>query len=117
MTSLSTSGDGLIAALQMLNILAKSDAPASQVFQVFTPNFQKLKNLKGMEREILTRPSVTEALAKIEAGIDGKARTLVRPSGTESLIRVMVESADEALLDATMDEIILLLKKEAETSS
>ena len=70
-----------------------------------------------MEREILTRPSVTEALAKIDAGIDGKARTLVRPSGTESLIRVMVESADEALLDATMDEIILLLKKEAETSS
>ena len=117
MTSLSTSGDGLIAALQMLNILAKSDAPASQVFQVFTPNFQKLENLRGMEREILTRPSVTEALAKIEAGIDGKARTLVRPSGTESLIRVMVESADEALLDATMDEIILLLKKEAETSS
>jgi len=116
MTSLSTSGDGLIAALQMLNILAKSDAPASQVFQVFTPNFQKLENLRGMEREILTRPSVTEALAKIEAGIDGKARTLVRPSGTESLIRVMVESADEALLDATMDEIILLLKKEAETS-
>ena len=117
MTSLSTSGDGLIAALQMLNILAKSDAPASQVFQVFTPNFQKLENLRGMEREILTRPSVTEALAKIDAGIDGKARTLVRPSGTESLIRVMVESADEALLDATMDEIILLLKKEAETSS
>ena len=117
MTSLSTSGDGLIAALQMLNILTKSDAPASQVFQVFTPNFQKLENLRGMEREILTRPSVTEALAKIEAGIDGKARTLVRPSGTESLIRVMVESADEALLDATMDEIILLLKKEAETSS
>ena len=117
MTSLSTSGDGLIAALQMLNILAKSDAPASQVFQVFTPNFQKLENLRGMEREILTRPSVTEALAKIDAGIDGKARTLVRPSGTESLIRVMVESADEALLDATMDEIILLLKKEAENSS
>ena len=117
MTSLSTSGDGLIAALQMLNILAKSDAPASQVFQVFTPNFQKLENLRGMEREILTRPYVTEALAKIDAGIDGRARTLVRPSGTESLIRVMVESADEALLDATMREIILLLQEEAKTSS
>lgn len=113
MTSLSTSGDGLIAALQMLNILAKAGASASEVFRVFTPNFQKLENLPGMDRELLDRPTVTEALARIEAGLEGRARTLVRPSGTESLIRVMVESQDEALLDATMSEIILLLQQEA----
>ena len=117
LTSLSTSGDGLIAALQMLQLLVQTGQPASQLFQAFAPNHQKLRNLKGIDREVLARPAVVDRLAAIEAEIAGRARILVRPSGTESLIRVMVESADEARLDAVMQEIILLIEKEAEKAS
>ena len=117
LTSLSTSGDGLIAALQMLQLLVTSGKPASQLFQAFAPNHQKLRNLKGIDRAVLTLPSVVEGLAAIEARIAGDARILVRPSGTESLIRVMVESSDEARLDATMQEIILLIENNTEKSS
>jgi len=116
-TSLTTSGDGLIAALQMLQLLVQTGQPASQLFQAFAPNHQKLRNLKGIEREVLARPAVVDRLAAIEAEIAGKARILVRPSGTESLIRVMVESADEAHLDAVMREIIFLIESESEKSA
>ena len=117
LTSLTTSGDGLIAALQMLQLLVQTGQPASQLFQAFAPNHQKLRNLKGIDREVLARPAVVDRLAAIEAEIAGRARILVRPSGTESLIRVMVESADEAHLDAVMQEIILLIENEAEKAS
>jgi phosphoglucosamine mutase len=113
LTSLSTSGDGLIAALQMLQMLVKSKRPASQMFQAFEPNHQKLCNLRGIDREVLDRQQVTDRLAEIESEIAGEARILVRPSGTENLIRVMVESADEARLDAVMQEIILLIETES----
>ena len=116
-TSLTTSGDGLIAALQMLQLLVQTGQPASQLFQAFAPNHQKLRNLKGIDREVLARPAVVDRLAAIEVEIAGKARILVRPSGTESLIRVMVESADEAHLDAVMREIILLIESESEKSA
>ena len=114
LTSLSTSGDGLIAALQMLQLLVVDGRPASQLFQAFEPDHQKLRNLKNIDRAVLTRPAVVGRLAAIEAEIAGEARILVRPSGTENLIRVMVESADEARLDAVMQEIILLIESEAE---
>ena len=117
LTSLTTSGDGLIAALQMLQLLVQTGQPASQLFQAFAPNHQKLRNLKGIDREVLARPAVVDRLAAIEAEIAGRARILVRPSGTESLIRVMVESADEARLDAVMQEIILLIENESEKAS
>ena len=113
MTSLSTSGDGLIAALQMLHLLSKSDQPASRLFRAFDPRAQKLVNLEGIDPAVLSRQVVVDTLAAIDAKIAGSARTLVRPSGTQSLIRVMVEADDEARLDAVMQEIILLIESEA----
>jgi phosphoglucosamine mutase len=97
----------------MLQMLVKSKRPASQMFQAFEPNHQKLCNLRGIDREVLDRQQVTDRLAEIESEIAGEARILVRPSGTENLIRVMVESADEARLDAVMQEIILLIETES----
>ena len=117
LTSLSTSGDGLIAALQMLQLLATNGQPASQLFRAFEPNYQKLRNLKGIDREVLTRQPVVDRLAAIETESAGDARILVRPSGTENLIRVMVESSDEARLDAVMHEIILLIESGSKTTS
>ena len=113
MTSLSTSGDGLIAALQMLRLLAQGDRPASRLFHAFTPKCQKMKNLRGVERSVLERPPVVSGLATIETGLAGKGRLLVRASGTETLLRVMVEADDEALVDSTIAEIILLIEANA----
>jgi phosphoglucosamine mutase len=112
MTSLSTSGDGLIAALQMLRLLAQDDRPASKLFHMFTPKCQKLKNLRGFDSAVLDLPGVVAGLAVIESGLAEKGRLLVRASGTESLLRVMVEADDAALVDSTIDEIIFLIKAE-----
>ena len=65
-----------------------------------------------MNPEILKRDAVQADLAKITKDLGDAGRVLVRPSGTEALIRVMVEADDEARLDATMGEIILRLQKE-----
>ena len=113
MTSLSTSGDGLIAALQMLHLLSKNEQPASKLFHAFVPRAQKLVNLEGIDPAILTLAPVVDQLAAIEAKAADGARILVRPSGTQSLIRVMVEADDEATLDAIMQGIILLIETEA----
>lgn len=113
MTSLSTSGDGLIAALQMLRLLAQDDRPASELFHLFTPKCQKMENLRGFDRSVLDLPAVVAGLAAIESALAGKGRLLVRASGTENLLRVMVEADDTVLVDSTIDEIILLIKTEA----
>lgn len=113
MTSLSTSGDGLIAALQMLRLLAQDDRPASQLFHMFTPKCQKMENLRGFERSVLDLPAVGAGLTVIESKLADKGRLLVRASGTESLLRVMVEADDKALVDDTIGEIILLIKSES----
>ena len=62
---------------------------------------------------MLALPAVESGLARMAAEVEGRARILVRPSGTESLMRVMVEAEEEALLDATMAEIILLIQDES----
>ena len=98
----------------MLHLLSKSGQPASKLFQAFKARAQKLKNLEGIHPAVLNQPPVVEALAAIEARIAGSARILVRPSGTQSLIRVMVEADEEALLDEIMQEIIFLIKEKAE---
>ena len=113
MTSLSTSGDGLMAALQVLAVLQQSQRPASEVLGLYTPSPQKLENLTGMDPAILKDEAVQNDLAKIETALGDAGRILVRPSGTEALLRVMVEADDEARLDATMAEIILRLQSAA----
>ena len=100
----------------MLHLLSKSGQPASKLFQAFEVRAQKLVNLEGIDPAVLKQPPVVDALAAIEARIAGSARILVRPSGTQSLIRVMVEADDEVLLDEVMQEIILLIKDHAKKS-
>lgn len=111
MTSLATSGDGLLAALQMLALLKRADLPASEAFAGFTPCPQKLTNLRGMDRAVLDDEQVQAQLAAITANLGDAGRILVRPSGTEAMVRVMVEADDETVLDATMAEIILRLNE------
>ena len=113
MTDFARSGDGLLTALQMLTLLKNSTKKASVLFNSFTPNPQRLENLTGINPTILQQKSLRAAIHEIEARLGGRGRILVRHSGTENLIRVMVEAESESKLNAAMDALILQITKEA----
>ena len=113
MTDFARSGDGLLTALQMLTLLKDSTKKASVLFNSFTPNPQRLENLTGINPAILQQKSLRAAIHEIEARLGGRGRILVRHSGTENLIRVMVEAESESKLNAAMDALILQITKEA----
>ena len=112
MTDFARSGDGLLTALQMLTLLQGSTKKASALFNSFKPNPQRLENLTGIDPIILRREPLRAAIREIENELGKRGRVLVRPSGTEALIRVMVEAETELLLTATMDALILRIKEE-----
>ncbi len=112
MTDFARSGDGLLTALQMLTLLKGSTKKASKLFCGFKPNPQRLENLTGIDPLILRRKALQSAIREIESRLGKQGRVLVRPSGTEALIRVMVEAESEPLLTATMDALISRIKKE-----
>ena len=114
MTDFARSGDGLLTALQMLILLKGSTKKASKLFDSFKPNPQRLENLPGIDPIILRREPLQAAIREIETGLGRRGRVLVRPSGTEALIRVMVEAETEPLLTATMDALILRITEESD---
>ncbi len=88
----STTGDGLLAALQILRIMREKEKPLSELAGLLTPFPQCLVNVHVEKRlPFEERPAIGEAVAKLEAELDGRGRVLLRYSGTESLCRVMVE--------------------------
>jgi len=115
MTNLARSGDGLLTALQMLALMQQAEQPASQFFNCFVPSPQRLENLRDIDPNILHNKKLQADLAAIETDMRGGGRVLVRPSGTEELIRVMVEADSGALLTRTMDALILRIQRESKT--
>lgn len=111
MTNLARSGDGLLAALQMLALMQQADQPASTFFHCFSPCPQRLENLRDVDLQILKDPKLQADLTAIEANMNGEGRVLVRPSGTEPLVRIMVEADNESLIAWTMDALILRIKQ------
>ena len=107
---LTRTGDGLIAALQILSVICRTGKPASQLLSCFTPIPQRLVNLRDIDMAVLSDKRVTAQVAAVEAELGGQGRVLLRPSGTEPLIRVMVEAVDKARLDAAMDKLVTVLK-------
>ena len=101
----STTGDGLIAALQVLAVVQQSGRAASEVCRVFTPVPQILKNVRYKNAIDLKDPQVADILARGEAALKGQGRLLVRKSGTEPLIRVMAEGDNEIAVKALVDGI------------
>ena len=92
MTDYATTGDGLIAGLQFLSEMMRTGKPASETLNVFTPIPQMLKNVRYGEGQVpLEQPKVRKAIEKAEQQLKGYGRLLIRKSGTEPLIRVMVE--------------------------
>ena len=111
---LTRTGDGLIAALQVLAILARSGRKASEILSSFTPVPQKLVNLRDMDKAVLSHPDIKAEMQAVTDELGDEGRILLRPSGTEQLIRVMVEALDEARLDAAMQRLVTALKAAAE---
>ena len=100
-----TTGDGLVAALQILAELVGSGRPASELLHLFDPLPQLLKNVRFAGGQPLETASVKTAIADGESRLNGTGRLLIRKSGTEPLIRVMAEGEDEALVGEVVDRI------------
>ena len=94
-----TTGDGLVAALQVLAVLVEEGRPASEVLRRFNPLPQKLVNVRHAGGSPLDDERVVEAVAAAEAELGSRGRVLIRPSGTEPLIRVMVEAEEHSLVE------------------
>lgn len=107
LTDHATTGDGIVAALQVLAEIVASGQPASKACHMFVPVPQVLKNVRYEKgQQPLEAASVKTAIAEAEAMLVGKGRILVRKSGTEPLIRVMVEAdAPEAIVDHVVNAL------------
>ena len=101
-----TTGDGLVAGLQVLAALVEANKPASEILRQFEPLPQLLKNVRfNGGAEPLEIDSVRRRIAAAEAELEGKGRLVIRKSGTEPLIRVMAEGDDPALVQRVVDDI------------
>lgn len=100
-----TTGDGLMAALQVLAIMSLRKRKLSEVCRLFTPVPQILKNLRYSGASPLERPSVAAAVEAGTERLKGTGRVLVRLSGTEPLVRVMAEGDDAVLVRSVVDAI------------
>ncbi|MDC0433245.1 phosphoglucosamine mutase, partial [bacterium] len=102
----STTGDGLIAGLQVLAAMKYSGRPASDLTQVFEPVPQILENVRFTTGSPLDNEDVKKAIAAAEIKLGNQGRLVIRPSGTEPLIRVMGEGDDAALVKDIVAEIV-----------
>ena len=108
-----TTGDGLVAALQVLAVLVEDGRPASELLRLFDPLPQLLKNVRFNGGQPLETANVKHVIAAAEARLDGSGRLVIRKSGTEPLIRVMAEGEDLALVESLVDEICDAVAKAA----
>jgi phosphoglucosamine mutase len=109
----STTGDGILVALELLDLVASSGRPLSELVP-FEPFPQVLINVKTSDRDhIAEHPRVRDAIAAAERSLGDDGRVLVRPSGTEPLVRVMVEALDAQRATSTAQEIAAVIEGEA----
>ena len=106
LSDFTTTGDGFVAALQVLAVVKRSNKPVSEVCHRFEALPQVLKNVRYRNGKPLENASVRSAIASAESRLGGHGRLLVRPSGTEPVIRVMGEGDDKALVEAVVNDVI-----------
>ncbi|HEX5509474.1 MAG TPA: phosphoglucosamine mutase [Pseudolabrys sp.] len=106
LTDYSTTGDGFVAALQVLAVIKRLNKPASEVCHRFEPLPQVLKNVRYQAGRPLENAGVRSAIASAEKKLGRGGRLIVRPSGTEPVIRVMGEGDDKALVEAAVDDVV-----------
>lgn len=109
-----TTGDGQLSALQLLQVLKKSGKKASELAAMCKVYPQVLINVpvadKAAKEKIMASDALAEAVARTEEALDGKGRVLVRPSGTEALVRVMVEAAEDGQARAAAEDLANVIK-------
>lgn len=110
LTDFSTTGDGLVSALQVLAVVVSSGKPVSEVCSQFEPIPQLLQNVRFSSGTPLEEVSVIEAIKEGESRLGTKGRLVIRPSGTEPLIRVMAEGDDKGLVEDVVSDIVGVLK-------
>jgi phosphoglucosamine mutase len=108
-----TTGDGTVTALQVLAQLVESGKKASEMLHLFEPVPQLLKNVRFSGGKPLENDSVKSVIADVEAELSGTGRLVIRPSGTEPVIRVMAEGDDAKQVEAVVDRICDAVRKAA----
>ncbi len=106
MSDYSTTGDGLLSALQLLAVVKRRNKPVSEVCRCFEPMPQILKNVRFSSGKPLQDKKVIAAIAAGEQRLGNTGRLLIRPSGTEPLIRVMGEGEDSSIVKDVVDDIV-----------
>lgn len=101
----STTGDGLIAALQALAVMVEQDKPLSQVARIFEPAPQKLVNVRYKSGDPLAAEEVKSVIADVEKRLGKSGRLVIRKSGTEPLIRVMAEADDAEKMESAVHDV------------
>ncbi|MBN9600892.1 MAG: phosphoglucosamine mutase [Afipia sp.] len=109
MSDFTTTGDGFVAALQVLAVVQKLGRPVSEVCHRFEPLPQILKNVRYRAGKPLENPNVMSAISAAEQRLNGSGRLLVRSSGTEPVIRVMGEGDDRIVVEEAVDMIVSAL--------
>ena len=107
-------GDGQLTSIQILNILTRNDSKLSQLASIMKRYPQVLINVKVKEEakvQYENDSSVTKVIKKIEKELAGEGRVLIRPSGTEALIRVMIEGLEQDVINNQANEIADVIKK------
>jgi len=113
LSDFSTTGDGLLAAFQVLAEVVRSGRPVSETCNLFTPVPQILKNVKFKSGKPLEDVHVKSAVADAAAQLGNSGRLVIRPSGTEPVIRVMAEGDDERLVRRIVDDLCGVIAKAA----
>jgi phosphoglucosamine mutase len=106
-----TTGDGLIAALQVLAVLAQEGKPASEAAHLYDPMPQVLESVRFKKGAPLADARVTALIKDCEARLNGSGRLLVRKSGTEPVIRIMAEGENETLVRAVVQDIASVIQE------
>ena len=113
LSDFSTTGDGFVAALQVLAVVKRLGRPVSEVCHRFDPLPQVLKSVRYKSGKPLENAKVRSAIKDGERRLNGHGRLVVRPSGTEPVIRVMGEGDDQGLVEEVVDGIVNALSRAA----
>ena len=111
MSDFAQSGDGLLAALQILNIIKEKDKPVSEVLRLFEPLPQILKNVRYSGNNPLSNDTVQNEIKGAQERFNGSGRVLVRESGTEPVIRVMAEGDDSDKVETIVNDLCEVIEK------
>lgn len=110
-SDVSTTGDGIVSALKVLEVLVKQDKSLQQALALVSKFPQKMINVRVKDKSVITDAAVVDAVQSAEAELGDRGRVLLRPSGTEPVVRVMVEAEDVDLVDHHVNSLAEVVEK------